>query len=90
MAGEAVSGGSKKKYHRADIVQAAVKRFGKKWKIALEELPLGKFRIRTVGGPMDDLIIDGIRHLIERDVQTLAGPFDSLAEIAQHFGVKPS
>lgn len=84
-----MSSSPKKKYHRADIVQAAVKRFGKKWKIALEEWPLGKFRIRTIGGLMSDITIDGVRHLVEKDVQTLAGPFDSLAEIAQHFGVEP-
>ena len=83
-----MSSGSKKKYHRADIVQAAIKKFGKKWKIALEEWPLGKFRIRTIGGLMSDITIDGVRHLVEKDVQTLAGPFDSLEKAAKFFGVE--
>lgn len=75
------------KYHSEDIVAAAAKRYGKRRKLALEELG-GEFRIRSVGGPMRDLVIDGVRHLVERDVTTYAGPFKSLAEAAQFFGVK--
>ncbi|TAL42391.1 MAG: hypothetical protein EPN91_08405 [Salinibacterium sp.] len=75
------------KYHRTDIVEAAIKRFGKRKKLALEEVG-GLFRVRSVGGPMREVVIDSVRHLIERDVVTYAGPFNSLAECAQFFGVK--
>lgn len=83
--------------HRTDIVEAARKRFGKKPALAsgcrssglaLEEVD-GAFRIRTVGGPVRELVIDGVHHLIERDVKFYAGPFASLAEAAKFFGVKP-
>ena len=85
-----------KKYYRTDIVKAAIKRFSKKPALAsgarssglaLEELN-GELRVRTVGGPMRDLIIDGVRHLLEKDVKVYAGPFNSLAECAEFFGVK--
>lgn len=75
------------KYHRTDIVEAAVKAHGKRRKLAFEELD-GTFRIRTIGGPVRELNIDGVRHLIEKDVETVAGPWKSLAEAAEHFGVK--
>ena len=75
-------------YYRTDIVEAAVKRFGKKKKLALEEVN-GEFRIRTIGGPMRELWVDGVRHLLEKDVETVAGPWKTLAEAAKHFGVKP-
>lgn len=86
-----------KRYHRVDIVEAARKRFGSKpalvnggrsHGLALEEVN-GELRIRTVGGPMRELVVDGVKHLIEQEVKVYAGPFNSLAEAAKYFGVKP-
>lgn len=80
--------GTKLSYHRADIVQAAIVKFATK-KLALEEMN-GEFRIRSVRTPIEFGWDEErkVRTAYETNVRTFAGPFKSLAELAQALGVE--
>ena len=76
------------RYYRMDILQAAKKKYGAN-QIAFEEMD-GVFRIRSVRTPLEfgfD-VERGVRTAYETSVRTHGGPWGSLAEAAQFFGVE--